>query len=148
VAELPKMVPGGGAIEMELSKAVRSHATQIGGREQLAIEAFADALEVIPKTLAENAGLDILDSMVAIKAAHDKKGGSAMGVNVYDEGVIDMLEQGVVEPMAVKLQAVKSAVEVSSMILRIDDVVAATSPAGGMGGPGGPPGDMPDMDDM
>jgi chaperonin GroEL (HSP60 family) len=71
-----------------------------------------------------------------------------MGVNVYDEGVIDMLEQGVVEPMAVKLQAVKSAVEVSSMILRIDDVVAATSPAGGMGGPGGPPGGMPDMDDM
>jgi chaperonin GroEL (HSP60 family) len=147
VAELPKMVPGGGAIETELAKAVRSHATQVGGREQLAIEAFADALEVIPKTLAENAGLDVLDSMVAIKAAHDKKGGSAMGVNVYDEGVIDMLEQGVVEPMAVKLQAVKSAVEVSAMILRIDDVVAATSP-GGMGGPGGPPGDMPDMDDM
>jgi thermosome len=147
VAELPKMVPGGGAIETELSKAVRSYATQIGGREQLAIEAFADALEVIPRTLSENAGLDILDSMVAIKAAHDKKGGSAMGINVYDEGVIDMLEQGVVEPMAVKLQAVKSAVEVSAMILRIDDVVAATSP-GGMGGPGGPPGDMPDMDDM
>ena len=147
VAELPKMVPGGGAIETELSKDVRSYATQVGGREQLAIEAFADALEVIPRTLAENAGLDILDSMVAIKSAHDKKGGSAMGVNVYDEGVIDMLEQGVVEPMAVKLQAVKSAVEVSAMILRIDDVVAATSP-GGMGGPGGPPGDMPDMDDM
>ena len=147
VAELPKMVPGGGAIETELSKTVRSYATQVGGREQLAIEAFADALEVIPRTLAENAGLDILDSMVAIKAAHDKKGGSAMGINVYDEGVIDMLEQGVVEPMAVKLQAVKSAVEVSAMILRIDDVLAATSP-GGMGGPGGPPGDMPDMDDM
>ena len=70
-----------------------------------------------------------------------------MGINVYDEGVIDMLEQGVVEPMAVKLQAVKSAVEVSAMILRIDDVVAATSSGGG-GGPGGPPGDMPDMDDM
>jgi thermosome len=147
VAELPKMVPGGGAIETELSKAVRSYATQVGGREQLAIEAFADGLEVIPRTLAENAGLDVLDSMVAIKAAHDKRGGSAMGVNVYDEGVIDMLEQGVVEPMAVKLQAVKSAVEVSAMILRIDDVVAATSP-GGAGGPGGPPGDMPDMDDM
>ena len=143
VAELPKMVPGGGAIETELSKAVRSYATQVGGREQLAIEAFADALEVIPRTLAENAGLDILDSMVAIKAAHDKKGGSAMGVNVFDEGVIDMLEQGVVEPMAVKLQAVKSAVEVSD--LRIDDVVAASAPA--MGGPGGPPGDMPDMDE-
>ncbi len=146
VAELPKMVPGGGAIETELSKSVRSFATQVGGREQLAIEAFADSLEVIPRTLAENAGLDVLDSMVAIKAAHDKKGGSAMGINVFDEGVVDMLEQGVVEPTAVKLQAIKSAVEVSAMILRIDDVVAATSPAGG-GGPGGPPGDMPDMDD-
>ena len=145
VAELPRMVPGGGAIETELSKSVRSYATQVGGREQLAIEAFADALEVIPRTLADNAGLDILDTMVAIKAAHDKEDGFSMGVNVYDEGVIDMLEQGVVEPMAVKLQAVKSAVEVSSMILRIDDVVAATAPEMGPGGPG--PGGMPDMDE-
>jgi len=145
VVELAKMVPGGGAIETEIAKTVRGYATQIGGREQLAIEAFANALEVIPRTLADNAGLDVLDTMVAIKSAHDKKGGSAMGVNVYEEGVIDMLEQGVVEPMAVKLQAVKSAVEVSSMILRIDDVVAATAPA--MGGAGGPPGGMPDMDE-
>jgi chaperonin GroEL (HSP60 family) len=145
VAELAKMVPGGGAIETELSRAVRSYATQVGGREQLAIEAFADALEIIPRTLAENAGLDILDTMVAIKAAHDKDGGFAMGVNVFDEGVVDMLEQGVVEPMVVKLQALKSAVEVSSMILRIDDVVAASAPAMGPG-PGGP-GGMPDMDE-
>jgi len=145
VVELAKMVPGGGAIETEIAKTVRGYATQVGGREQLAIEAFAEALEVIPRTLADNAGLDILDTMVAIKSAHDKKGGSAMGVNVYDEGVIDMLKEGVVEPMAVKLQAVKSAVEVSSMILRIDDVVAATAPA--MGGAGGPPGGMPDMDE-
>jgi thermosome len=145
VAELAKMVPGGGSIETELSKSVRSYATQVGGREQLAIEAFADALEVIPRTLAENAGLDILDTMVAIKAAHDKDDGFAMGVNVYDEGVVDMLEQGVVEPLVVKLQAVKSAVEVSSMILRIDDVVAASAPDMGPG-PGGP-GGMPDMDE-
>jgi len=145
VAELAKMVPGGGAIETELSRAVRSYATQVGGREQLAIEAFADALEIIPRTLAENAGLDILDTMVAIKAAHDKDGGFAMGVNVFDEGVVDMLEQGVVEPMVVKLQALKSAVEVSSMILRIDDVVAASAPDMGPG-PGGP-GGMPDMDE-
>ena len=145
VVELAKMVPGGGAIETELSRAVRSYATQVGGREQLAIEAFADALEIIPRTLAENAGLDILDTMVAIKAAHDKDGGFAMGVNVFDEGVVDMLEQGVVEPMVVKLQALKSAVEVSSMILRIDDVVAASAPAMGPG-PGGP-GGMPDMDE-
>lgn len=146
VAELAKMVPGGGAIETELSKAVRDYARQVGGREQLAIEAFSDALDVVPRTLADNAGLDILDTMVAIKAAHEKKDGMAMGVNVFEEGIIDMLEQGVVEPMVVKQQAIKSAVEVSSMILRIDDVVAASAPAAGPGGPGGP-GDMPDMDE-
>jgi chaperonin GroEL (HSP60 family) len=118
----------------------------VGGREQLAIEAFAEALEIIPRTLAENAGLDVLDTMVAMKAAHEKVDGYNYGVNVFDEGVIDMLEQGVVEPMAVKLQAIKSAVEVSSMILRIDDVVAASAPDMPASGPGGP-GDMPDMDE-
>ena len=150
VAKVPKYVTGGGAIEMELAKEVRSYARQVGGREQLAIEAFADALEVIPRTLAENAGLDTLDTMVAMKAAHEKKNGGAMGVNVFEGGVIDMMKQGVIEPMIVKKQAVKSAVEVTSMILRIDDVVAARS-GGGPGGPGGPgggpPGGMPDMDE-
>jgi chaperonin GroEL (HSP60 family) len=148
IAELPKMVPGGGAIEMELSKAVRDHARQVGGREQLAIDAFSDALEIVPRTLTENAGLDILDTLVELKAAHEKEGGSAMGVNVFKEGIIDMMEQGVVEPMAVKTQAIKSAVEVASMILRIDDVVAASAPEAGpgAGGPGGP-GEMPDMDE-
>ena len=146
VAEVPQMVSGGGSIEMEMAKAVREHAASVGGREQLAIEAFAEALEVIPRILAENAGLDILDTMVAMKAAHAKKGGAAMGVNVFDEGVIDMLKEGVVEPKVVKEQAIKSGIEVASMILRIDDVVAARS--GGMGGPGGPPGGMPDDMDM
>ncbi len=146
VAEVPQMVTGGGSIEMEMAKAVRAHAAQVGGREQLAIEAFAEALEVIPRTLAENAGLDILDTMVALKAAHAKKDGENMGVNVFDEGVIDMLEQGVVEPKVVKEQAIKSGIEVASMILRIDDVVAARSGGGGMGG--GPPGGMPDDMDM
>jgi len=141
VVELPKMVPGGGAIEIELSKHVRDYARSVGGREQLAIEAFGDTLEIIPKTLAENAGLDLIDTMVAIKAAHEKADGSAMGVNVFDEGVIDMLEQGVVEPMAVKLQAIKSAVEVASMILRIDDVVASQGSGAPPGGPGMPGGD-------
>jgi len=145
VAKNPKMVPGGGAIEMEVAKEVRSYARQVGGREQLAIEAFADTLEVIPKTLAENAGLDTLDTMVAMKAAHEKRGGSAMGVNVFEGGVADMLEKGVVEPMVVKLQAVKSGVEVASMILRIDDVVAAKSGGAG-GGPGGKGPSAPDMD--
>ena len=146
VAEVPKMVSGGGSIEMEMAKAVREYAATVGGREQLAIEAFAEALEVIPRTLSENAGLDILDTMVAMKAAHAKKGGASMGVNVFGEGVIDMLKEGVVEPMVVKEQAIKSGIEVASMILRIDDVVAARS--GGMGGPGGPPGGMPDDMDM
>ena len=141
VMELPKMVPGGGAIEIELSKHVRDYARSVGGREQLAIEAFSDTLEIIPKTLADNAGLDLLDTMVAIKAAHEKADGSAMGVNVYDEGVIDMLDQGVVEPMAVKLQAIKSAVEVASMILRIDDVVASGGSGAPPGGPSMPGGD-------
>ena len=146
VAEVPEMVSGGGSIEMEMAKAVRAHAASVGGREQLAIEAFAEALEVIPRTLAENAGLDIIDTMVAMKAAHSKKDGAAMGVNVFGEGVIDMLGEGVVEPKVVKEQAIKSGIEVASMILRIDDVVAARS--GGMGGPGGPPGGMPDDMDM
>jgi len=92
----------------------------------LAIEAFADALEVIPKTLAENAGHDVIDTMVALRAAHEKEDGYAMGVNVYEGGIADMLEKGVLEPMAVKMQVIKSAVEVASMILRIDDVVAAS----------------------
>ncbi|MCW4050369.1 MAG: thermosome subunit beta [Candidatus Bathyarchaeota archaeon] len=146
VAKVPKMVAGGGSIEMEMAKEVREYATKIGGREQLAIVGFAEALEIIPRILAENAGLDILDTMVAMKAAHAKKGGQSMGVNVYDEGVISMMEEGVVEPMVVKEQAIKSGIEVASMILRIDDVMAAKS--GGMGGPGGPPGGMPDDMDM
>ena len=146
VAELAKMVPGGGAIEMELSKAVRGHAMRVGGREQLAIEAFSDALEIVPRTLADNAGLDVLDTLVALRAAHERGDGSAMGVNVFKEGVIDMLEQGVVEPMAVKQQAIKSAVEVASMILRIDDVVAASSKAEGMPGAPGGEGEEPETD--
>jgi len=146
VVDLAKMVPGGGSTETELSKVVRDYARQVGGREQLAIEAFSEALEVVPRTLANNAGLDVLDTMVAMNAAHEKKDGIAMGVNVFGEGVIDMLEQGVVEPLVVKQQAIKSAVEVSSMILRIDEVVAATAPEMPAGGPGGP-GEMPDMDE-
>ncbi len=146
VTETPKMVAGGGSVEMEMSKAVREYAAQVGGREQLAIEAFADALEIIPRTLAENAGLDILDTMVAMKAAHAKKKGVYMGVNVYDEGVVDMMDEGVLEPTVVKEQAIKSGIEVASMILRIDDVVAAKS-GGPEPGAGGPPGGMDeDMD--
>lgn len=126
VAELPKMVVGGGAVEMELSRAIRNYAKQMSGREQLAIEAFGDALETIPKTLAQNAGIDILDIMVQLRAAHEKDYGSHHGVNVFNGGVENMLEAGVVEPLAIKIQAIKSAVEVASMILRIDEVIAAS----------------------
>ncbi len=144
IAVTPKMVAGGGSIELGMAKAVRDYAPQVGGREQLAIETFADALEIVPRTLAVNAGLDILDTMVAMKAAHAKSDGTYMGVNVYDEGVVDMLQEGVVEPLVVKQQVIKSGVEVASMILRIDDVVAAKS-GGGPGDMGGPPGG--DMDE-
>jgi chaperonin GroEL (HSP60 family) len=148
VAVTPKMVSGGGSVELELAKKVREYAPQIGGREQLAIETFADALEIVPRTLAINAGLDVLDTMVAMKAAHAKADGMYMGVNVYDEGVIDMLQEGVVEPMVVKRQVIKFGVEVASMILRIDDVVAAKS-GGGPGDMGeGPGGDMDEDSDF
>ncbi|MCD6263920.1 TCP-1/cpn60 chaperonin family protein [Candidatus Bathyarchaeota archaeon] len=138
VMELSKIVPGGGAIETELAKDLRDYAKKVGGREQLAIEAFADALEVIPKTLAENAGLDPLDILVSLRAAHEKADGFAMGVNVFEGGITNMLEKGVIEPLAVKKQAIKSAVEAASMILRIDDVIAAKPPSGEEEGAGGP----------
>ena len=138
VMELNKIVPGGGAIETELAKDLRDYAKKVGGREQLAIEAFADALEVIPKTLAQNAGLDPLDILVSLRAAHEKADGFAMGVNVFEGGIVNMLEKGVIEPLAVKKQAIKSAVEAASMILRIDDVIAAKPPSGEEEGAGGP----------
>ncbi|MEM1716753.1 MAG: thermosome subunit beta [Candidatus Bathyarchaeia archaeon] len=128
VIEKNKIVPGGGAIEAELSKELRKYAAQIGGREQLAIEAFAEALEIIPKTLAENAGLEPIDIMVELRAAHEKPDGFAYGVDVFSGKIVNMLEKGVIEPAVVKEQAIKSAAEVASMILRIDDVIAAAKP--------------------
>ncbi|MEM2341520.1 MAG: thermosome subunit beta [Candidatus Bathyarchaeia archaeon] len=128
VIEKNKVVPGGGAIEAELAKELRRHAAQIGGREQLAIEAFAEALEIIPKTLAENAGLEPIDIMVELRAAHEKPDGYMYGVDVFSGKVADMYEKGVIEPLIVKEQAIKSATEAASMILRIDDVIAAAKP--------------------
>ncbi len=128
VIEHNKVVAGGGAVEAEIAKELRGYATEVGGREQLAIEAFADSVEAIPKTLAENAGLNTIDILVAIRSAHQKKKGGTMGVDVFSGGVTNMLEKGVIEPVRVKQQALKSAAEVASMILRIDDVIAATKP--------------------
>jgi len=128
VIENNKIVAGGGAVEVEIAKELRDYATKVGGREQLAIEAFADAIEIIPRTLAENAGLEPIDKIVELRAAHEKKDGKYMGVNVFTGKIENMHENGVVEPLVVKEQAVKSAVESASMILRIDDVIAATKP--------------------
>ena len=128
VVENSKIVAGGGAVEVEVAKELRDYATKVGGREQLAIEAFADSIEIVPRTLAENAGLEPIDIIVELRAAHEKTDGYYMGVNVFTGKVEDMYNTGVVEPVIVKEQAVKSAAESASMILRIDDVIAATKP--------------------
>ncbi len=138
VYQKPKVVAGGGAVEAELARQLKEYAVKIGGREQLAIEAFGDALEVVPRTLIENAGHDILDTTVALRAAHEKKGGPYMGVEVFTGKVVDMREMGIIDPVKVKEQAIKTATELASMILRIDDVIAATKPKEG-GGPPTPP---------
>jgi thermosome len=123
-----KVVVGGGAVETEVAKKLREYAVQIGGREQLAVEAFAKSLEIIPKTLAENAGLEQIDIMVDLRSAHEKPRGHLMGVDVYTGKVANMQKKGVVEPLSVKEQAIKSASEAASMILRIDDVISSSKP--------------------
>jgi len=128
VIEYNKIVPGGGAVESEVARKLRSYATEVGGREQLAIEAYAESLEIIPKTLAENAGLEPIDILVGLRSAHEKARGHSKGVNVFTGKIADMHNEGVIEPLRVKEQAVKSAGEAASMILRIDDVIAATKP--------------------
>jgi thermosome len=141
------LVPGGGAPEVELALKLRAYASTVGGREQLAIESFADAMEIIPKTLAENAGLDQIDSLVALRSAHEK-GMKSAGLDMDTGKPVDMLKLGVVEPLRVKTQAIQSAAEAAVMIIRIDDVIASKSGgpggAGGMG-PGGMPGGMGGM---
>jgi chaperonin GroEL (HSP60 family) len=141
VVENNKIVAGGGAVEIEVGKELRKYATKIGGREQLAIEAFAEAVEVIPKTLAENGGLEAIDALVELRSAHEKEDGKNKGINVFTGKVQDSLENGIIEPVSVKEQAIKSAAESASMILRIDDVITSKAPkGGGPGGPGGMPG--------
>ena len=145
-----KVVAGGGAPEIEIAKQLKDYADAISGREQLAVAAFAEALEVVPKTLAENAGLDSIDSLVDLRAAHETS--IYMGLDVFKGEVTDMNEAGVIEPHRVKKQAIQSASEAAEMILRIDDVIASSG-AGkgdmegmeGMGGMGGMPGGMPPM---
>jgi thermosome len=136
IMENNKIVAGGGAIEVEIAKGLRNYAPKVGGREQLAVEAFADAMETIPKTLAENAGLEPLDIIVNLRAAHDKPDGQYRGINVFTGKIENMKEKGILEPAIVKEQAIKSAAESAAMILRIDDIIASTRPKEGPGGPG------------
>jgi chaperonin GroEL (HSP60 family) len=143
VIEDNKIVAGGGSIEVEVAKEIRKYATQVGGREQLAIEAFASSLEVIPRALAENTGLEAIDILVELRSVHEKTDGAHMGINVFSGKIENMYEKGVIEPLVVKVQAMKSAAESASMILRIDDIIASTKSAGGMPPGGMPPGGMP-----
>jgi chaperonin GroEL (HSP60 family) len=142
--EVGKYVSGGGSTEMELAMRLRKYAVEVGGREQLAIQAFAQALEVIPKTLAESCGMDSIDTLVELRSKHEKKNIS-LGVDVHHAKLADMKSLGVIEPLKVKRQAIQSASEVTEMILRIDDIIASKGKAGGKGAPGGPEG-MGDMD--
>jgi len=138
-----KIVAGGGAPEIELSKGLRSFADSLSGREQLAVNAFAEAIEVIPRTLAENSGLDPIDLMTELKAAHDK-GQKWAAIDVFTGKIVDAWKEGVLEPLKIKTQAVSTASEVATMILRIDDVIASGSKDSGAGPGGMPPGGMPE----
>ncbi|MDP7974733.1 MAG: thermosome subunit beta [Thermoprotei archaeon] len=131
------IVPGGGATEAEIAKTLRAEAAKIGGREQLVVEAFADAIEAIPRTLAENAGLDSVDVITELRAVHEKPDGANMGVSMDGTEPVDMFKLGVVEPALVKRQVIRAATEAASVIVRIDDVImsarskAPSTPKGG-----------------
>jgi thermosome len=144
VVQEPKALAGGGAPELEISRALRDYAESLPGREQLAVQRFAEAIETVPITLGENAGLDPIDILSELRARHDK-GETWAGVDVFDGKVKDMKKLEVYEPVVVKKQVIKSATEAATMILKIDDVIASgkmkapPTPPGGMGGYGGMP---------
>jgi thermosome len=139
VVEEPKIMAGGGAPELEVARQLREYAETLPGREQLAVMGFAEALEAIPVTLAENAGLDPIDIISELRAHHEK-GEIWAGVEVHEGKVRDMKKLGVFEPLAVKKQIIKSASEAASMILKIDDIIAAGKMKAPPTPPGGPPG--------
>ncbi len=135
-----KLVTGGGSTATELALKLRDYAASVGGREQIAIDAFASALEVVPTALAENAGLDPIDVLIELRQAH-KSGKTSAGINVFTGKVTDMRKEKVLEPLRVGKQGISSATDAAVMILRIDDVIASR----GNGGKGGP--SAPDMDE-
>jgi thermosome len=148
-----RVLAGGGAIEVELASRLRDYADSVTGREQLAIEAFADSLELVPRVLAENAGIDSIDTLVDLRAAHND-GDSRAGLNVFGGEIEDTFEAGVVEPAHAKEQALSSATEAANLVLKIDDIISAGDlstegeEGGGPGGPGGAPGGMGGMGGM
>jgi archaeal chaperonin len=117
------VVAGAGAAEMSLAKGLHEYAQNLTGREQLAVEAFAKSMEVIPRTLAENAGLDPIDILVDLKSASDKHS----GIDVTNGKVMDSWKAGIIEPLRIKTQALSSATDVACMILRIDDVINSSA---------------------
>jgi len=133
------VVPGGGAIEIELSRRLREFGQSLSGREQLAVDEFASALEFIPTTLAENAGLDPIDIITEMKSRHDS-GEKNVGLNLFTNKMENVLDSRIIEPLRIKQQAINSATDVATMILRIDDVIASSGSKGGMQG-------MPPMGD-
>ncbi|MDE1874180.1 MAG: TCP-1/cpn60 chaperonin family protein [Candidatus Micrarchaeota archaeon] len=139
--EVGKYVYGGGSTEEYVAKGLRDYANNVGGREQLAIQSFADSLEAIPKTLADSAGMDAIDTIVQLRSKQKGKEGKSFGVDVHRGVIGDMDKLGVIEPVKIKLQAVSSAMEASVQILRIDDMISSkgSRPAGPPGG-GGMPG--------
>ena len=140
-----RVLAGGGAVEVELARRVRDYADSVSGREQLAVEAFADSLELVPRVLSENAGLDSIDALVDLRAAHED-GDEHAGIDVYTGDVVDTFGAGVVEPAHAKEQAVSSATEAANLVMKIDDIIAdgdlstagdgeeGGAPGGGMGG--------------
>ena len=140
-----KVLIGGGACEIDLVKQLRDYGESVSGREQLAILKYAEALEIIPKTLIENAGLDTINLIADLKAAHEES--QFIGINVFTGEVVDMKEDGVIEPLRVKIQALQSAGEASEMILRIDDMIAARNALNSTGPDesGNDPSGMPPM---
>ncbi len=120
-----KIVAGGGAIEIELARHLRRYARKVGGKEQLAIEAFARALEGLVTALAENAGLDPVEIIMKLRATHEQPDGKWIGVNVFTGDLANMMELGVIEPVSVKANALKAGTEAATLIMRIDDIIAA-----------------------
>ncbi len=137
IIEDGKIVVGGGAPEIELTKRLREYAETVGGREALAVNNFASAIETVPRTLAENAGLDSIDVLVDLRAKHEKPDSKNFGIDIYKGKTVDMMKIGIIEPLRTKTQAIKSASEAAIMILRIDDVISASKKEIS---PKGPPG--------